>query len=117
LRRSVFFPWPGEVKATDGADVLYMYARNPLAHALGLDVSNAPEIGINKSPLSEKRILALEDAPTLPSWAPPALRKHGDAYDIGVAGLYWGYHRLLHALFADPGHSDSAEALARDLYF
>src|SRR4051812_37463160 len=33
-----FFPWPAGISAKDGADVFYKYARNPLAHALGLDV-------------------------------------------------------------------------------
>jgi hypothetical protein len=112
-----FFPWPSAIAAKDGADVFYKYARNPLAHALGLDVPNAPEIGMNKSPLSEKRIITLEDAPALPPWAPPPLRPQGSDYEIGAAGLYWGYHRLLHALFADATHSAGAERLAHDLYF
>ncbi len=57
----------------------------------------------------------------LPKWAAPALRQQGDDYEIGVAGLppglYWGFHRLLHSLFADQKQSDAAEALARHLYF
>jgi len=112
-----YFPWPQAIAAKEGADAFYKYARNPLAHALGLDVPKAPEIGVNKGPLSERKILELEDAATLPTWAPPALRRQGPEYEIGVAGLYWGYHRVLHALFADQTHSRGAEALARDLYF
>jgi hypothetical protein len=33
-----YFPWPPGIAAKDGADVFYKFARNPLAHALGLDV-------------------------------------------------------------------------------
>lgn len=112
-----FYPWPPGVTPTNGADVFYKYARNPLAHALGLDVPNTPDIGMNKGPLSERKIVELEDAATLPAWAAPALRQQGADYEVGVAGLYWGYHRLLHALFADQRHAAGAEALAHDLYF
>lgn len=112
-----FFPWPTGISAVDGADVFYYYARNPLAHALGLDVPQAPDIGMSKAPLSERQILELEDSSTLPVWAPPALRRQGNDYEIGAAGLYWGYHRVLHLLFADPMHSAGAETLAHDLYF
>jgi hypothetical protein len=97
--------------------VFYKFGRNPMAHALGLDVPDAPEIGINKGPLSESKILELEDAKTLPAWAPPALNQQGTDYEMGVAGLYWGFHRLLHDLFADKQHSDAAERLAHHLYF
>jgi hypothetical protein len=66
-----FFPWPSDIAPKDGADVFYNFGRNPMAHALGLDVPDAPEIGINKGPLSERRILELEDVPSLPRWAAP----------------------------------------------
>jgi hypothetical protein len=72
---------------------------------------------INKGPLSERRILELEDAANLPAWAPPALRQQGDDYEIGVAGLYWGFHRLLRSLFADKKQSNAGEGLAHHLYF
>jgi hypothetical protein len=112
-----FFPWPTGIAPKDGADVFYKFGRNPMAHALGLDVPDAPEIGINKGPLSERRILELEDAANLPASAPPALRQQGDDYEIGVAGLYWGFHRLLRTLFADKKQSNAAEGLAHHLYF
>lgn len=112
-----FFPWPAGVSAKDGADVFYKFGRNPLAHALGLDVPDAPEIGINKGPLSERKILELEDASALPAWAPQALLQQGADFEIGVAGLYWGFHRLLRDLFADKSQSDAAEGLAQHLYF
>jgi hypothetical protein len=61
-----FFPWPAGIAARDGADVFYKLGRNPMAHALGLDVPDAPDIGINKGPLSERKILELENALALP---------------------------------------------------
>jgi hypothetical protein len=112
-----FFPWPSNIAPKDGASVFYKFGRNPMAHALGLDVPDAPEIGINKGALSERRVLELEDAANLPKWAAPALRRQGDDYEIGVAGLYWGFHRLLRSLFADQQQSDAAEAVAHHLYF
>jgi hypothetical protein len=112
-----FFPWPTGVAAKDGADVFYKFGRNPMAHALALDVPDAPDIGINKGPLSERRIFELEDATALPTWAPAALRQQGSDYEIGVAGLYWGFHRMLRGLLVDKRHSDSAEGVARHLYF
>jgi hypothetical protein len=52
-----FFPWPPGIAAQDGADVFYKFGRNPMAHALGLDVPDASDIGINKGgPLSQRRI-------------------------------------------------------------
>lgn len=53
------------------------FARNALAHAPGLDVPNAPDIGMNKGPLSEWKILELEDAFLLPTLAAPGLRTQG----------------------------------------
>lgn len=64
---------PADIAAKDGADVFYKFERNPMANALGLDVPDA-DVGINKGPLSERRILELEDATALPAWASPALR-------------------------------------------
>jgi hypothetical protein len=113
-----YFPWNDlSVRPKTGADVLYQFARNPLAHALGLDVENAPDIAIGKAPLSERRILELEDSVTRPAWAPTALSAHQAGYEIGIAGLYWGLHRLLHGLLRDPAQRQGAEALARELYF
>jgi hypothetical protein len=67
-----FFPWPSGISAKDGADVFYKFGRKPPAHALGLDVPDAPEIGINKGPLNERKILELEGETLLPAWASPA---------------------------------------------
>ena len=77
-----FFPWPTVIAPKDGANVYSKFGRNPTAHALGLDVPDAPEIGINKGPLSERRrILELEDAASLPAWAAPALRQQATTTD------------------------------------
>jgi len=112
------FPWQGDpVPGADAARVLWKYSRNPLAHALGLDRTTAPTMFIGKKPLSDRRIRDLEDAPSRPAWARAAVRRQGTDYRVSVLGLYWGTHRMLHSLFADPTHAGGAEALARSLNF
>jgi hypothetical protein len=112
-----WYPWEPGQPPGDGANVLYSYARNPLAHSLGMDDPDGPEVGINKFPLSERRIETLETSTDRPAWCPPALTAVGSDFEVGVAGLYWGYHRLLHALFADPHQLSQAEQLAQSLHF
>jgi hypothetical protein len=98
-----YFPWASEqLLPKEGARVLWTYSRNPLAHALGLDRESAPEIQIAKARVGPQRIAALEDSSTRPSWAAPALTRSGSDYVLNVAGLYWGTHRMLHAVLGDP---------------
>jgi hypothetical protein len=113
-----YYPWSSEpISATQGADLLWKYSRNPLAHALGLDKESAPEIYIAKSRIGPIKIAALEDDPVRPAWASPALSPSGNHYVLDVAGLYWGTHRMLHAVFADPNQLAGAEQLASSLGF
>jgi hypothetical protein len=113
-----YFPWgAGTVAAKDGARVLWKYSRNPLAHNLGLDEESAPEIQIRKNRVGPTRILALEDSQKLPAWAKPPLRPIGSHYVLDVCGLYWGTHRMLHAVLADDAHRLGAQQLASVLGF
>jgi hypothetical protein len=113
-----YFPWStGNVTAKDGARVLWKYSRNPLAHNLGLDDPSAPVIQIRKTRIGPKRILALEDSETLPAWAKPALSSIGSHYALDVCGLYWGTHRMLHAVLADDAQRLGAQKLASVLGF
>lgn len=125
-----YFPWGDSgVAAIVGAEVFYTYARNPLTHALGLDDPAAPGILISKRRLTSGRIIALEDSPTRPRWAAPALtvrppysdedgaERDVDDYELSVAGCYWGTHRMLHALLGDPIQRAGAESLASSLGF
>jgi hypothetical protein len=113
-----YFPWQGDpVPGPEAARVMWKYSRNPLSHALGLDRTTAPTMFIGKKPLSERKIHDLEDSVTRPQWARAAVTRQGADYRISVIGLYWGIHRMLHSLLADPTHANGAEALARSLNF
>jgi hypothetical protein len=113
-----YYPWAAEpAAAKTGARVIYKYSRNPLAHNLGLAPANEPDIEIAKSRLSPRRIAALEDSQTRPSWAAPALTPHGRDYVLDVAGLYWGTHRMLQAVLADDVQRRGAERLASSIGF
>jgi hypothetical protein len=113
-----YYPWPAEaVDAATGASVIYKYSRNPLAHNLGLSRERDPDIHIAKSRLGPRRIAALEDSLSRPHWAAPALTRQGSGYVLNVAGLYWGTHRLLHAVLADASQLRGAERLASSIGF
>ena len=101
--------------------VFYNYSRNPLAHSLGLGGPTSVQVFIAKKALSQKRILELEDSSTLPQWSREALFDAGiqpePSYRIGISGLYWGVHRMLHSVFADAGEARAADSVATKLGF
>ena len=102
----------------DAIDVFYLHSRNPLVHALGVDVRpTAPAVTIAKRPQPFHRVLALEDWSTRPQWTRPALSGTAPDYTIGIGGLYWALHRMLHALFADAKEATAADGVAQHLGF
>ncbi len=118
-----FYPWQEELIPKDeGIEVLYKSARNTLAHSLGLDAppneSPGREVRLQKSPLDESQVYELEDSFNRPVWIPPTIvsKQHlaSGAIEIviSVPALYWGVHRMLHRLFADPTHASRANELA-----
>ncbi|MGH7800245.1 MAG: hypothetical protein ACREOW_06380 [Thermodesulfobacteriota bacterium] len=121
----LFYPWQGEpILKDDFIYALYKSARNPLTHSLGLDAppndsTIGKQITLIKWPLTEEQISELEVSSTRPVWAPPTIvHKKTLAYGsielaISVPTLYWGVHRMLHALFADSTHAAKADALAK----
>jgi len=113
-----YYPWSEEpVDPKTGAGVIYKYSRNPLAHNLGLGPEKDPDIEIAKSRLGPRRIEALEDSSMRPAWTAPALTPKGRDYVLDVAGLYWGTHRMLHAVLADDTQRSGAERLASSVGF
>lgn len=119
-----FYPWEGEpVAKAQAVELLYEAARNPLAHSLGLDPPPTPghtvrEIALVKRPLNEAEIAELESSPTKPAWVPATITRTtapsgAERLDICVPALYWGVHRMLHRLFADPTHVADANAVAK----
>jgi hypothetical protein len=131
-----YMPW--DARAADmqrGAGVkrLYSYARNPLAHAFGLAYSPGKATGkvpnqlqwsmkIVKDRLTTERIHELEGAALLPNFVGPPLKRtqrktesQPERLVLDVRGLYWGVHRMLHALLADPTEVPRADEMARRL--
>lgn len=118
-----FYPWQGEPLTKDGClSVLYESARNPLAHSLGLDAppkgATGRQIFLKKWSLTESEVQELEESSSRPDWALSTvlhlrLMESGSIeLAISIPALYWGAHRMLRALFADPIHSAKAEQLA-----
>ena len=66
-----------------------------------------------KRPLADREIFELETATERPSGIGPPLRKvTNEHYQLDVAGLYWGLHRMLHNLFADAGQRAASAGMA-----
>ena len=113
-----YFPWPAETLGrTTGARVLYKYSRNPLAHNLGLGPEKDPDLYVSKTRLGPQRIERLEDATERPQWAAQSLTPHGTDYVLAISGLYWGVHRMLHAVLSDERQRRGAERLASSVGF
>jgi len=121
-----FYPMQEElIKLDDFISILYCSVRNPLAHSLGLDApSNSTtgnpgkQIVLSKSPLSEEKIQELEDSCSKPRWITSTIISQKELEDgvtetcISVPALYWGVHRMLHALFGS-SHASAANDLAK----
>lgn len=118
-----FYPWQGEQMSKDQCvPALYDSARNPLTHSLGLDAppqgSTGKQVLLKKSPLAEAEVRELEESARRPLWLPPTIIKKSLAsgateLTISILALYWGVHRMLHALFSEPSHATKAENLAK----
>jgi hypothetical protein len=115
------YPWEDEpLKPSKAVEVLYHWARNPLAHSLGIDDSDRPELALGKGPLTMARVLELETTSTRPEWLLPTvypieLKSGAEQLVISVPTLYWGLHRLLHSLFSSPDGHARAEEFARSV--
>ena len=118
-----FYPWQEEpIPKEQYVSLLYDQARNPLAHSLGLDAppegSMGKQVVLGKWCLTEAQVRELEESPSRPVWAPPTivhpkpLAYGATELAISVPTLYWGVHRMLHALFADSTHAAKADVLA-----
>jgi hypothetical protein len=112
-----FFPWNAvSVPEVDAIEVFYDWARNPLAHALGVDVRPGnPDVALRKGPLTKARVLRLENSATLPQWAAAPLVGQKGQYSLNVPGLFWGVHRMLHKLFADATQAKAADVTAASI--
>jgi len=119
-----FYPWQGEPIPKDQCvSVLYDRTRCSLVHSLGLDVPPRGSMGqtvvLEKGPLTEEQVHELEESSSRPVWVPSTIvhkrpLAHGAIeLAISVPTLYWGVHRMLHALFADSTHAAKSDDLAK----
>jgi hypothetical protein len=119
-----FYPWQGEPLNKDQCvSVLYESARNPLAHSLGLDTppndSIGKQVALMKEPLTQDQICELEEASIRPNWLSSTIVHHQPLVygamelAISVPTLYWGVHRMFHAIFAESNQAAKADALAK----
>ncbi|MDP9235783.1 MAG: hypothetical protein M3P30_00035 [Chloroflexota bacterium] len=114
---NLYYPWQDEpVRPSKAIEILYHWARSPLVHALGIDEPQRDNVALAKGPLPIARVLELEGLERRPDWLPPTLdpleEREGTLFVISVPTLYWGFHRLLHALFADENQGTLSEAFA-----
>jgi len=116
-----FYPWQGEeLSAQECVDCIYKDARNPLAHSFGLNYPKKTrfEVTLQKGPLSLEQILELENTPIRPTWTsstiiPRRKRSIGTkVVDLSIPSLFWGIHRMFHALISDSVQATTANKLA-----
>jgi hypothetical protein len=118
-----FFPWEdsSDVPRHDAVRALYKYARNPLAHSLGVGKAPALLPGIRgRNVMLAKRPLSPEAAAEImrgeavrPTWSDMPIFTTDDAgYVISVEGLAWGVCRMVRSLFNSEEHGAAADATA-----
>jgi hypothetical protein len=123
---ATFYPWlPGTDDAVgeEAARLLYDWARNPLAHALGVvgpaatgATDPVPIFFASKGALEPDQIAEIEEPRIRPRWLDPTIRHAGgNIYTLFVPSLVWGIHRMLENVFADVTQAERADATAREL--
>lgn len=131
-----YMPWHARTAGLQqgiGIKRMYSYARNPLAHAFGVSYHPGKASGqvprqlqwsltIVKKRLTVAEIHEFEVAVALPTFAGSPLKRTAkktaiqpERLVLDVAGLYWGVHRMLHALLGDPAEVVKADDMARKL--
>jgi hypothetical protein len=108
-----FFP-SKPLGPSDTAEALYSIVRNPLTHALGV---GSEQVLVRKDRLTSGQIDELEENGKKPTWCPAPVQREGSAYIVDARGFYWGFHRMLHNLFAAPQHAGLADRLAAQIGF
>jgi hypothetical protein len=101
-------------------DILWDYARNPLAHALGVylprQTSPIEDVALLKRRISNVKVASLEDSINRPSFCLPTITVTSGTrktiYDLHLSTLYWGVHRMLHILLQNPAQIGQSGQLA-----
>ncbi|OGA19789.1 MAG: hypothetical protein A3G25_03325 [Betaproteobacteria bacterium RIFCSPLOWO2_12_FULL_63_13] len=135
-----YYPWDAEPDRenpvrdpTEGARILYMEYRNPLAHAAGVSVFSEGfgkdaqrvyrprehglmirriAIADDARPgrgLTEHRLLELESEPARPGWLSATLASDGSTRILTVEALYWGFRAAVRRLCGDAAKMDEAK--------
>ena len=96
--------------------VLYEAARNPLAHALAIQVGRRhATVTYMKDSLPAARVRELATTRHRPSWTGPTVRIEGGLCLISIWALAWGAHEMLRRLFEDDKQAKRADATATRL--
>ena len=116
-----FFPWslePGNaIKPEEGAEIIYSLIRNPLTHALGLDLEKkrkGQKIIVKRlgsaadRGLDDPTIAQLEDSSRRFKMSPTVTIRAART-EILVEALYWGIRRMVEELSRDRARMQRAE--------
>jgi hypothetical protein len=127
FKSCLLFAYPNEsdlpVSKQRLTDLLWEYARNPLAHALGVYLphpsSPNEDVALSKSRISMVKVASLENSVARPTFCLPTITiTRGRAktiYNLHLSTLYWGVHRMLHTLFQDATQIRGSMMLASDI--
>jgi hypothetical protein len=112
-----FYPFePDDMPRHDAPTVLYEAARNPLAHALAIQVGKRhARVTYMKDALPAARVRELATARQRPAWTGPTVRVENGRCLISVWALAWGVHEMLRRLFEDEKQAKRANATAARL--
>jgi hypothetical protein len=112
-----FYPFePDDIPRHDAPTVLYEAARNPLAHALAIQVGKRhARVTYMKDGLPVARVRELATARQRPAWTGPTVRVENGSCLISVWALAWGVHEMLRRLFEDETQVKRADATAARL--
>ena len=105
-----------DVPRPDAPTVLYEAARNPLAHALAIQVGKRhARVTYVKDSLSAAQVRELATAPSRPAWTGPTVHIKNNRCYISVWALSWGVYEMLRRLFEDEQQAKRADATAKRL--
>lgn len=125
---SEYYPWAeDDLHAESAAAALYEWARNPLAHSLGVGKDRrvfpgAPTVAdhpvaimIAKRPLDQIEVEAIATSRERHPALEPTLSLIGSELVVNVVTLAWGVHELHRRLFEDRPQAVEANRTARIL--
>jgi hypothetical protein len=112
-----YYPFESDdLSRADGPAVLYAAARNPLAHALGIQAgSRQARVVYVKDSLPATAVRELATVRKRPAWTGATVRVDSGLCRISVSALAWGTYEMLRRLFEDDHQAKRADATAARL--